>query len=245
MKLLNQDCYEVFKKIPDNSIDLIYTDPPYDTGVDPEDTTGTCNTLMGLAKTLAPLNTLSIDKFDLETFCEESVRVLKRINIYVWCNKSQIIRYMNVFVNKHHCNYSILVWHKTNALPTYFNKYIDDLEYCLYFWEPGVYCKPLTYVDAQKLYISGINRENKIYKHPTIKPLPFVKSMLSNSTQQRFVVFDPFMGSGTTGVACKLLNRQIEFIGCENNEDYFNIAVNRINETMVSNILHKEDLFGE
>lgn len=70
----------------------------------------------------------------------------------------------------------------------------------------------MCYNDAKKLYISPINRENKIYNHPTIKPLPFVKSMLSNSTKPGFIVLDPFMGSGTTGVACKELNRDIDFI---------------------------------
>lgn len=77
MKLYNDDCYKILHELPDNSIDLVYTDPPYDIGVNPNDTTGTCNTLMGLAKSLAPLNTLHCDEYDLTRFCEECVRVLK------------------------------------------------------------------------------------------------------------------------------------------------------------------------
>ena len=233
MKLYNDDCYKILHELPDNSIDLVYTDPPYDIGVNPNDTTGTCNTLMGLAKSLAPLNTLHCDEYALTRFYEECVRVLKTTNIYVWCNKSQIIDYFNIFVNKYNCKYTLLVWNKTNALPTYYNKYLDDLEFCLYFYAPGAYCSPKSYEDAKKLYVSGINRENKIYNHPTIKPLSFVKSMISNSTKEGYVVLDPFMGTGTTGIACKQLNRNLEFIGIEKELKYFETAVARINETQL------------
>lgn len=241
--LYNDDYINILKTIPSNSIDLVYTDPPYDVHVNPEDTTGSCNTRMKLAKSLSPLNSLRCETFNINLFCEEMIRVLKDINIYVWCNKSQIIKYMNIFVNEYKCNYNILFWNKTNALPTYYNKYIDDIEYCLYFYTPGVYCKPMCYNDAKKLYISPINRENKIYNHPTIKPLPFVKSMLSNSTKPGFVVLDPFMGSGTTGVACKELNRDIDFIGIEINENYYKTALSRINGTEIDTQIKKKVLF--
>lgn len=231
--LYNDDYTNILKTIPSRSIDLVYTDPPYDVHVNPEDTTGSCNTRMKLAKSLEPLNSLRCDTFNIDLFCEEMIRVLKDINIYVWCNKSQIIKYMNIFVNKYKCNYTILFWNKTNALPTYYNKYLDDLEFCLYFYESGVYCSPKSYEDAKKLYVSGINRENKIYNHPTIKPLPFVKSMISNSTKEGYVVLDPFMSTGTTGVACKQLARGIEFIGVEKERNYFEIASARINETQL------------
>jgi len=57
--------------------------------------------------------------------------------------------------------------------------------------------------------------------------------MISNSTKERYVVLDPFMGTGTTGVACKQLDRNIEFIGIEKEHNYFETAVARINETQL------------
>lgn len=64
--------------------------------------------------------------------------------------------------------------------------------------------------------------DKKKWKHPTIKPLNIIENLIINSSQEGEVVLDCFMGSGTTGVACKNLNRK--FIGMELNEEYYNIA---------------------
>lgn len=80
-----------------------------------------------------------------------------------------------------------------------------------------------------KYYISSLNvKDKKIYQHPTIKPLDLVKKHILHSTNEGDVVLDCFMGSGTTGVACKELGR--DFIGIEIDEKYFNIANDRIND---------------
>lgn len=102
------------------------------------------------------------------------------------------------------------------------------------FREDGTNVNYGTYETKSKYYISTINKKDKdLYNHPTIKPLECVKNHILNSTQENDVVLDCFMGSGTTGVACKELNR--DFIGFEINPDYYNIAVDRIN-----NISQKE-----
>lgn len=73
----------------------------------------------------------------------------------------------------------------------------------------------------------SIKRGKKIDKrHRAIFPLDLAKKVISNFTSEGSVVLDPFMGTGTTGVACKQLNRK--FIGIELDDDYFNIAVQRI-----------------
>ena len=79
-----------------------------------------------------------------------------------------------------------------------------------------------------KWYVSCKNKEDKNnYKHPTIKPLELVKKHLLHSSNENDTVLDCFMGSGTTGVACKELNRN--FIGIEIDDEYFKIAKDRIN----------------
>lgn len=135
---------------------------------------------------------------------------------------------MNYFESKN-CFIDVLVWCKTNPVPTCNNKYLSDVEYCILAKEPG--CKIYgTYETKHKYYITPTNKEDKkLYKHPTIKPLQIIKNLIINSSKENDVILDCFMGSGTTGVACKQLNRK--FIGVEINKEYFNIAKERIEKT--------------
>ena len=124
------------------------------------------------------------------------------------------------------CKFDIICWHKTNALPTYSNKYLSDTEYCLHF-KKGASVHPESYEDAKTYYIAPINhKDKKEYNHPTIKPLDLIEKFVRNSTKKDDLILDPFMGSGTTGVACKKSNR--DFIGIEFNKEYYNIAKERI-----------------
>lgn len=76
-------------------------------------------------------------------------------------------------------------------------------------------------------YVTKKNlKDKKVYKHPTIKPLDIIKNLIVNSSNEGDTILDCFMGSGTTGVACRELNRN--FIGMELSEEYYNIAKDRI-----------------
>ena len=70
--------------------------------------------------------------------------------------------------------------------------------------------------------------KTKNENHPTEKPIDLLEQFINNSTEKNAVVFDGFMGSGSTGVACINTNR--DFIGIELDENYFNIAKKRIEE---------------
>ena len=88
---------------------------------------------------------------------------------------------------------------------------------------------PDNYNDGSTLYQAPINsKDKKKYNHPTIKPIDILERLIRNSSKKNQVILDPFMGSGSTGVACKNLNR--DFIGIELDEKYFEIAKERINE---------------
>lgn len=216
------DCYEYLKTIPDKSIDLIITDPPY------QIVAGGSGGAFGADKRNYHKAVKTLSDGITNNVLDELVRVLKKINIYIWCNKNQLKQYINYFEEKG-CTTDLLTWHKTNPVPTCNNKYLSDTEYLLFFREKGVQVYG-NYQTKKKYYLSSTNKEDKkLYKHPTIKPLEIIKNLVINSSQMGGVVLDPFMGSGTTGVACKELNRQ--FIGCEINEDYYEIAKRRINNT--------------
>ena len=226
LKLWLGDSLTRMKELPDKSIDLIVTDPPYEISV--SNTGGTINNIKKLKQTLTPVQ--GIDKgYAIETFGAEFLRVIKEPNLYIWCSKAQVVKHLDFYVTQHKCKFEILIWGKTNALPTYSNKYLSDKEYCLYFFKGKGKTFPQSYEDAKTVYIAPINHaDKKKYGHPTIKPLPLTESIIRNSSREGQLVLDPFMGSGTTGVACKLNNRS--FIGIELNKEYFEIAKSRIKE---------------
>jgi len=217
------DAYELIKQIPDKSIDLIYTDPPYHF----KSKTLGKGMFMGKNKR-EPYqdmrNTNLLDGID-NSILTEFVRVLKRINIYIWCNKAQILDYLNFF-KKLDCNFEILTWHKINPVPMISNIFLPDTEYCLYFREKGLSLNG-GYELKSKYYLSAINqRDKELFSHPTIKPLDLVKRHILHSTHQNDVILDPFIGSGTTAVACKELNRN--YIGIEIYPKWYKVAVDRL-----------------
>lgn len=229
MKLLCGNCLDIINYIPDNSIDLVVTDPPYEL----QNTySGNKDPIKGFNKSLQELVDINIHVgYDIVTFGNMIISKMKIINIYFWCNKKQIPKYLDFWVNQHKCMFDIICWHKHNAMPTYSNKYLTDTEYCLYFHKSGV-CFPQTYDDAKTYVIEGINyADKKLYKHPTIKPLDIIEKLIRNSSKENGIILDPFMGSGTSGVACVKNNRN--FIGIEINKEYYNIARQRINDEIV------------
>lgn len=223
--IYNEDSYLAIKKIKDNSIDLIVTDPPYLI----ENTKGGKNNKLG--KTITKMNE-QLEKGNFteginDEILEEMVRVMKKPNIYIWCNHKQIPQYLDFFVNKKGFSFDILIWKKTNAVPLFNNKYLTDKEYCLYF-RSGGYCNPKNYESASTVWEEPINiQDKKLFKHPTIKPLRMIKRLIENSSKEGGLVLDPFIGSGTTAVACKELGR--DFLGFEIDKEYFDIAIDRIN----------------
>lgn len=225
IQLLNKDCIEGMKTLADNSIDCIIADPPYDIKTKGG---GSINKVKKLSKSLQDLEDANITKgYDIVAFGKEALRVMNEINIYFWCNKKQIPDYLDFYVNKHKCTFDILTWHKTNALPTYSNKYLSDTEYLLYFRKGKGKCFPESYEDAKTYYVAPINhKDKKLWGHPTIKPLDITEKIIRNSTREGQTVLDPFSGSGTTAIAC--MNNNRNFIGFELDKDYYDISLDRI-----------------
>lgn len=220
--LLEGDCLELIKDIPDNSIDLIVTDPPYLIQCG-----GGCILDGKKRKHFEELEAAKLTKGFNQDILRELVRVMKHINIYIWCNKTQLRCYIDFFEDLG-CTTDLLTWHKTNPVPACNNKYLSDTEYLLFFREKGVkvYGK---YATKRKYYVTPTNKADKNkYGHPTIKPLEIIQNLIINSSQEGDTILDCFMGSGTTGVACKATNRK--FIGIEKDSKYFEIARRRIYE---------------
>lgn len=222
--LYNKDCLEVMKDMEDNSIDLVITDPPYEIS-----TSGAGIYKQKDKKYVKELNEMK-DGFSDEIL-NELCRVMKKINIYIFCSQKQIIHLLDYFVTKRGCNYNIISWHKTNPIPACGNKYLTDTEYVLFFRERGVKLYG-SFETKRTWYSTPLNQaDKKKYGHPTVKPQLILNNLVLNSSQEGEVVLDCFMGSGSTGIAA--LNNRRKFIGIELDPQYFIIAKERIEkETM-------------
>ncbi len=213
------DSYELIKDIPNNSIDCIYTDIPY---LSIFSGGGSLKNKLGnYIKEEVEEFSNGIDYKILKDF----VRVMKKINCFIWCSKSQILDIMNFFA-KYEPDINILTWTKTNPIPFGASIWLSDIEYCLHFYKGASYNIGWEY--KRKNFTSPINNKDKEkYKHPTIKPIQCVKNHLLNMTKDGDIILDPFSGSGTTCVAAKELNRR--FIGIEKNLEYYKISLDRLN----------------
>jgi DNA modification methylase len=214
------DSYELIKEMEDNSIDLIYTDVPYLMQNGGKGAGAFGDRIHKLIR--EDMHDI-IEGFNYKIL-DDFIRVSKKVNIFIWCNKQQILKIMNYFKDY---SIEILFWAKTNASPFCNNNWLPDVEYCLYIREKGVKLND-GYDLKSKWYVSPTNKFDKdLYDHPTIKPLELVKRHILHTTQENDIVFDPFLGSGTTAVACSEIGRK--YIGIEKNEEYYNIAVDRLN----------------
>ena len=219
VKLYCGDCLEVMKDIEDSSVDLVITDPPYEIS-----TSGAGLYKQADKQYVKELEGMK-DGFSEEVL-DELCRIMKKINIYFFCSQKQIITLLDYFVKKRKCNWNIISWHKTNPIPACGNKYLTDTEFILFFREKGV--KVYGSFDSKRTwYATPLNQtDKKKYGHPTVKPQSILTNLVANSSQEGWSVLDPFMGSGSTGVAAVSMGRK--FIGIELYEKYFGVAKDRI-----------------
>ena len=120
--------------------------------------------------------------------------------------------------------YAICQWHKTNPMPVANQHYQPDTEIYVHAWNPGFH--PVGPLSQKQRFIVAPNGQDSTIQHPTVKPLPVMLKIVGNVGGTS--VCDPFMGSGTTGVACARIGRA--FIGIEREPRYFDIACRRIEE---------------
>lgn len=220
--LRNGDCTQILKTIPSNSIDCIITDPPYEL----DNHGGTNSALAQRCANVRDNIEFIANGFDYDTVFGEFIRVCNHLNVLIFCSNKQVSKIMSWFEERDY-SVTLLVWKKTNPPPLCNGKHISDLEFIVYVREKGAYWNSdadMSYKYKEKRYaiVPSANRN-----HPTEKPVDLMKELVTLHTDVNHTVLDPFMGSGSTGVACMELNRN--FIGIELNEEYYSIASNRMN----------------
>ena len=218
--IYNKDCIEGLKELPDNSIDLVVMDPPYDL-------LKSGGGAFGYANRQYHSQIEGMSEGVTNDMLDVIFSKCKKVNAYIWCNKRQLRQYFD-YLDDNGYMIDLLTWHKTNPTPSCSNKYLSDTEYLIFARESGVKLFG-SYGTKRKFYVSPSNTgDKKLYGHPTIKPLEIIKNLIINSSRGGDIVLDPFMGSGTTAVAAKLLDRH--YIGFEINSDYHRIAEERVND---------------
>ncbi len=236
VELYNQDCFEVFPRLADHSVDALISDPPYGT------------------------TALSWDKaIEWPLFWESAARVCTE-NAVVVLFAAQPFATELINSNRRHFRYE-LIWHKTNAVGwldarrrplraheniLIFAKHLHGSVYNPQMEsghkayartaKPDEFAAPhygrvrkfTTGSTGERYPRSVLNFSNRSGPslHPTQKPLALVEWLVRTYTYSEDVVLDPFMGSGTTGVACVDANRH--FIGVERDKEYFDVACSRI-----------------
>ncbi len=202
------DCLEVMQTLDDKTIDAVVTDIPY--GVVNRPSNGIRNLDKGKADVI---------DFDIETVLDSLIRICHG-SIYMFCGTEQVSKIRGHLVDAG-LSTRLCIWEKTNPSPMN-GQYIwlSSIECCVFAkFKNAVYnehCKsPVWRFPTAR---------GKL--HPTMKPVALMQYLIETSTNAGDLVFDPFMGSGTTGAACANTNRR--FLGIELDPKYFEIASNRI-----------------
>ena len=227
-KLYNVDCIELMKKMESESIDLIVTDPPYKTTK--RGGTGNSGGMCKKKEFNDGKGGFKHNDVPIKVFVPELYRVLKEgSHCYIMTNHVNLQKMLNTCTESGFHFIKCLIWDKGNKIMG--QCYMSQFEYIL-FLRKGKHKKINNCGTSDILSIPNkkTKDENGKNLHNTEKPVNLMKILVENSSNESDLVLDPFMGIGSTGVACLNTNRR--FIGIELDEKYFNIAKERLENLM-------------
>ncbi|MCP4356029.1 MAG: site-specific DNA-methyltransferase [Proteobacteria bacterium] len=213
----NCDCLEFMNQLPDKCIDVVLTDIPY----------GEVNEVRGADKQYGDGRSLrenhkgeaDIVTFKLSSLIKEINRITKG-TVIIFCGIGQVSEIYKQFKTYKKVSTRLLIWEKLNPSPMNGDKmYLSGIETAIYARKPkayfGAFCK------------NTVFRHPNGFKeiHPTQKPIKLFKKLLKDNTKKNMLVFDPFMGSFTTAIACKDLS--LDWLGCELSQEFFKSGYDR------------------
>jgi site-specific DNA-methyltransferase (adenine-specific) len=223
IKLYQGDCLEHIKSLDAASVDLIVTDPPYK--VTPKGCAGTTGGMIAKKQNMIGM-VFEHNDIEPEAYAPEFYRVLKDgSHCYVMTNHVNLINMLNSFSNVGFHFIKSLIWKKDNKIMGRF--YMSQFEYILFFRKGrGVQINNCGTGDVLEVPNKKHKDADGKNLHDTEKPVELMEILVENSSKPGDVVMDPFMGVGSTGIACKHLDRN--FIGIELDPNYFELAKSRI-----------------
>jgi site-specific DNA-methyltransferase (adenine-specific) len=214
MKLIKGDCLEAMDELIKEGVkvDLILTDPPY--GINFKS-----NYRKEKYKKIINDNAPEV----AELFISKMENIMKtKSTAFIFCSWHNVDNFVSAIKNNTKIKLkNIIIWEKNNTgMGDLKGSFAPKYEVILFATRGRVILNGTRDPDIVKFKRTG----NKF--HPTEKPVDLLSYLIKKTTQEKATVFDPFMGSGSTGVACKRTGRN--FIGIELDENYFNIAKERI-----------------
>lgn len=211
------DCLEIMKQIPDGSVDCIFTDVPYKQEFHIR---GLCKTRPNYDKIGNYGSNRSVDYRDFFDIC---IKKLKYVNFFTFGNKDTKFEFQCLAKEKGYY-FQELAFCKTSPAPFTNNQWLNDIEWGIHIFKDapvyGNYHTKRSWFQCTNLHEKGVD-------HPTPKRVDICEKILQNITLPNNTVLDPYMGSGSLGLACKRQGRN--FIGIELDDKYFQIAQDRIN----------------
>lgn len=238
-RILQGDSHELIKSIPNNSVDFILTDPPYNLA---QHSTGNIP-LAGRSAMNNDLAPWDLIEFKPEEWIDEFLRILKpNGNLFIFTSYNQIGKWYELLDHKFDAT-NFMVWHKTNPAPKVFKAgFLNSCELIYTCWNKGHVWNFINQAEMHNFLESSIcmyPERLKEPKHPAQKPVSILKKLITIASNEDAVIFDPFMGVGSTGVAAIELNRK--FIGFEISPEYFKAAENRLKNTNMQLSLFTEN----
>ena len=203
-QIINADCLDILRELPDKSIDLVLTDPPYGIGE--------------AKKNNASRSKLAIAKDYGKKYWDDRIPQKEIFDEIFRVSKNQIIFGGNYFVEYLHNSSCWLVWDKNNS------GNFADCELAWTNFKSAV--RKYRWTWNGMLQHDMKNKDVRI--HPTQKPLKLFEMILNDYSKENDLILDCFSGSGTTAVACHNLKRR--FICIEKDEDYYNASVERLKD---------------
>lgn len=219
--IYNVDVLDFMKSLESESIDLVVTDPPYKVTA-----RGNAGNSGGMMQTKLSMKgkIFTHNNIAMKDYIPEFYRILKDgSHCYIMTNHVNLYEMLEVAKDSGFHFIKSLIWNKGNKIMGQF--YMSQFEYILFFRKGKAKkinkCGTSDILDVPNKKTKDENGKNI---HDTEKPVELMKILIENSSNENDVVFEPFMGVGSTIIASKELNRK--YIGCEIDEDYFNIAKN-------------------
>ena len=223
-KIYNMDCLEGFKQIPDNSIDLVVTDPPYKVisgGNKDRGTNGFPNSVLNRNDG----KIFDFNDIDMKDWIPEIYRILKEnADFYCMTNVINLEEVLRIGRESGFKLHNILVWDKGSCNPNRW--YMKNCEFTIFFYKGEA--KTINNPSSKQVHMIKNIVGNK--NHPTEKPVELFEMYIENSSNKGDLVLDPFMGSGSAAVACKKCGRN--YLGFEIDPKYYEVCQERLDETV-------------
>lgn len=223
IKIKQGDSRLLLKDLDDESVDLIVTDPPYKTTA-----RGNAGNSGGMMQKKINMQGKVFEHNDIkpQEYIPEFYRILKDgSHCYIMTNHVNLQEILNVASQNGLKFIKSLVWNKGNKIMGQY--YMSQFEYILFFRKgKGIKinnCGTSDILSVPNKKTQDVNGNNI---HDTEKPVKLMEILIENSSKENDIVLDPFMGVGSTGIACMNLNRN--FIGFELDEKYYEIAKQRL-----------------